>query len=206
MQIQNIPVTDSPNNDAFEALVEVYYQTQGYITSSGKWFWAWDEENKKQRGYQDIDVLAVNGRETIIVSVSSNLDDKINTQKSPENNDSNTNKRIVNEKMITKLYDHFDRVKKYLEAVKQYNWLAERKIRCVVAYATFSPKILPIIIPALQEKNVELISTKEMLRALNEHTKQPNLKIQNQLLRAIQLFQYKNIALDLDITTIPSFK
>jgi len=25
--------------DSFEALVEVYYQTKGYITSSNKWFW-----------------------------------------------------------------------------------------------------------------------------------------------------------------------
>ena len=79
MEIQNIPVTDSPNNDAFEAVVEVYFQTQGYITSAGKWFWVW-EDGKKQRGYQDIDVLAIKDDETVIVSVTSNLDDKVNTR------------------------------------------------------------------------------------------------------------------------------
>ena len=43
MQIQSIPVSDSPNNDAFEAIVELYYQSEGFITSSGKWFWVWKE-------------------------------------------------------------------------------------------------------------------------------------------------------------------
>jgi hypothetical protein len=53
--IQSIPVTDSPNNDAFEAIVEAYYQAQGYITSAGKWFWVWDKENGKSKG--DIKIL-----------------------------------------------------------------------------------------------------------------------------------------------------
>ena len=74
-KIQDIPVSDSPNNDAFEAIVELYYQLNGFITSSGKWFW-YAQKGKQQRGYQDFDVLAINGQETIIVSVSSNLDDR----------------------------------------------------------------------------------------------------------------------------------
>ena len=76
MEIQSVPTPDSSNNDAFEAIIELYYQTLGYLTSSGKWFWVW-EDGKKQRGYQDIDVLAVNEKEVVIVSVSSNLDDKL---------------------------------------------------------------------------------------------------------------------------------
>ena len=98
MKIQEIPVTDSPNNDAFEAIVEVYYQTEGYITSTGKWFWVW-EDGKQQRGYQDIDVLAVSGDKTVIVSVTSNLDDKINTQGG-----------VVNKEKLNKLSGHFFRI------------------------------------------------------------------------------------------------
>jgi len=77
---QNFPVVDGFPADPFEALVEVYYQTKGYITSSNKWFWVW-ESGKKQGGYRDIDVLAVNDRETLIVSVTINLDDKISLKK-----------------------------------------------------------------------------------------------------------------------------
>jgi len=29
-KIQDIPVSDSPNNDAFEAIVELYYQLNGF--------------------------------------------------------------------------------------------------------------------------------------------------------------------------------
>ena len=38
-EIQNYPTSDSPNHDAFEGIVELYYEIKGYITSSGKWFW-----------------------------------------------------------------------------------------------------------------------------------------------------------------------
>jgi hypothetical protein len=72
MEIQKVPTPDSPNHDAFEAVVELYYQTRGYLTSSGKWFWV-KEPGKKLRGYQDIDVLAINQHEVLIVSVTSNL-------------------------------------------------------------------------------------------------------------------------------------
>ena len=78
--IQKYPSSDSPNHDAFEGIVELYYEIKGYITSSGKWFWK-KSDGRQQRGYQDIDVLAINGKETIIVSVSSNFDDKLNFSK-----------------------------------------------------------------------------------------------------------------------------
>lgn len=99
IKTQGIPVTDSPNNDAFEAIVEVYYQVRGYITSAGKWFWVWEDE-KKQRGYQDIDVLAVSGDETIIISATSNLDDRVNTKSGR-----------ANDEMLNKLKGHFNRFK-----------------------------------------------------------------------------------------------
>jgi len=125
MQIQSIPVADSPNNEALEGIVELYFQICGYITSSGKWFWV-KEGKKKIRGYQDIDVLAINGHEIIIVSVTSNLDDKLRCDR--EGN--------INYEMLDKLGAYFRRVEMYLEHVKEYKWLvgSGKKIRKVVAY------------------------------------------------------------------------
>ena len=176
--IQNIPVSDSPNNDAFEAIVEAYFQTQGYITSVGKWFWVF-EEGKKQRGYQDIDVLAINGNETVIVSVTSNLDDKVNTKKG-----------IVDEDMLKKLQKHFNRVCRYLKTVGQYQWMVnDRNVRYVVAYSHAYNKTLEPICEKLQlqDERIDVLSAETMLDSLRKYASKPNLKIQNQLLRTIQL-------------------
>ena len=120
---QNFPVVDSPHNDAFEAIVELYYQISGYITSSGKWFWV-RGSGKKQRGYQEIDVLAVNREDVIIVSVTSGLDDKIrfNKRGQPRND------------MFKKLQFHFSRIEEYLRQVPQYEWLMDKNVKKVVAY------------------------------------------------------------------------
>lgn len=177
MKIQDIPVTDSPNNDAFEAIVEVYFQTQGYITSAGKWFWVW-EDGKKQRGYQDIDVLAVSGDKTVLVSVTSNLDDKVNTQGG-----------AANAEMLKKLKGHFERIRLYLNTVEQYRWMVcePRNVQYVVAYNHAFERTLPPILKALGNEGIETLSAKIILGSLSEHANQPNLKIQNQLLRTIQL-------------------
>lgn len=176
-EIQKIPVTDSPNNDAFEAIVEAYFQTEGYITSAGKWFWVW-EDGKRQRGYQDIDVLAVDGDKTVIVSVTSNLDDKVNTQGGAPNTEK-----------LERLKGHFDRIHQYLNTVKQYQWMVckPKRVQYVVAYNHAFAGTLEPISKALLKKDIEILSAKAMLESLNKHANHPNLKIQNQLLRTIQL-------------------
>jgi len=172
MKIQSIPNPDSPNNDAFEAIVELYYQTLGYLTSSGKWFWVW-EDGKKQRGYQDIDVLAVNKNEVVIISVTSNLDDKLRKGRDGK----------IKSAMLKKLVSYFYRIEKYFESVSEYKWLIgeDRKIRKVVAYNHAFNNANDEVIPALKKNNNEVISAKEMLSALSKYIKQPNLKIQDQM-------------------------
>jgi len=178
--IQLNPVADSPNNDAFEAIVELYYQTKGYITSAGKWFWVW-EEGKKQRGYQDIDVLAVNAQEAVIVSVTSNLDDKLSLDKT----------KNVNQEKLKKLLAFFSRVECYLTGVEEYAWLTNtRRIRRVVAYNHAFRNAEAYVIPRLKERNIEVVSAKTMLKNLSLYIKQPNMKIQDQMLRVIQLLEY----------------
>ena len=181
MKIQSIPNPDSPNNDAFEAIVELYYQTLGYITSSGKWFWVW-EDGKKQRGYQDIDVLAVNENEVIIVSVTSNLDDKLRQRKNG----------VINKDMLNRLNSYFERVKQYLQSVSQYKWLVagDKQIKEVVAYNHAVKKASQKVIPVLKRNGIETLSSKHMLNSLSKYIKQPNLKIQDQMLRTIQLIEY----------------
>ena len=180
MKIQSIPNPDSPNNDAFEAIVELYYQTLGYLTSSGKWFWVW-EDGKKQRGYQDIDVLAVNGEEIVIVSVTSNLDDKLRKNKIG----------IVNNEMLLKLCSYFHRVEQYFDNVNEYKWLCEKnRVRKVVAYNHAFKKATTEILPILYNAGIEALSAKEILSYLAEYIKQPNIKIQDQMLRTIQLLEY----------------
>lgn len=182
MKIQPIPNSDSPNNDAFEAIVELYYQVCGYITSSGKWFWV-KEDEKKQRGYQDIDVLAVNGDEVLIISVTSNLDDKLRMNKDGG----------IREDMLNKLISYFERVEGYFDNVDQYNWLTDKTIIKVVAYNHAVNNAETDIIPVLEKNNIGTISAKVMLDKLVEYIRQPNIKIQDQMLRTIQLLEYNRI-------------
>jgi len=181
MTIQDIPNPDSPNNDAFEAIVELYFQTKGYITSSGKWFWVW-EDGKKQRGYQDIDVLAINATEVVIVSVTSNLDDKLRKGRDGS----------LNAAMLQKIRSYFQRVEEYFKSVPEYNWLAskERPARKIVAYNHAFKNASDAVIPTLQKYGIEVLSADKMLTALSKYSKQPNIKIQDQMLRTIQLLEY----------------
>lgn len=115
--VARVAIPDSPNNDAFEAIVELYYQLRGYITSSGKWFGVKDKE-KQQRGYADMDVLAVNGKETLIVSVTTCLKQKID--KGGE---------------IEKLVTYYKNAEEYLKGTECYEWMGEKgRIKKVIAY------------------------------------------------------------------------
>ena len=181
--IQGIPISDSPNTDAFEAIVELYYQLNGYITSSGKWFWV-AEKDKHQRGYQDCDVLAINQEETIIVSTTSNLDDKL----------SFTKKGKWNTKRAKKLNIFFERVEKYLKKVPQYKWLvgAPRKIKKVVVYITFPKSRINKIKKITEEKLIFLLSSKEIVDSITKYLNDNprNIKVQDQILRMLQVLQY----------------
>ncbi|MGA2331385.1 MAG: hypothetical protein ABSG75_06475 [Syntrophales bacterium] len=179
--IQKIPVVDSPHNDAFEAIVELYYQILGYITSSGKWFWVW-ESGKKQRGYQDIDVLAIGKDDMVIVSVTSCLDDKFRFNKENKPRDD----------MLKKLESHFDRIEKYLSEVPEYQWLTKKNVKRVVAYANPFGTCSQRINDLLKKHSIELVSAEEMLHKIEKYIKNKNIKIQNQMLRTIQVVKQKN--------------
>ncbi len=197
-EIQKIPISDSPNTDAFEAIVELYYQLKGYITSSGKWFW-YAEKGKRQRGYQDCDVLAINNNETIIISTTSNLDDKL----------SFTQKGQFNKEQVEKLNKFFKRVEEYLRNVPQYEWLVlpPREIKKVVAYISFPKEKIDKIKEISKNFSILLLSSKEIvdsiMKYLNDNPE--HIKVQHQILRMLQVLQYnKKLYKDNDSITTQS--
>ena len=187
-KIQKIAVADSPNNDAFESIVELYFQLKGYITSSGKWFW-YAEKGKHQRGYQDFDVLAINGNETIIVSCSTNLDDKVAFNQ----------KGKINEAKLNKLLNFFKRAEEYLLSVSDYKWLSNepRKTKKLVAYLRSQKKRLPDIRDCLLGHDIRLLGSTDIVDSiveyLNEKEEKKNLKVQNQTLRMLQVLKYNGV-------------
>ncbi|MBX2932178.1 MAG: hypothetical protein KF781_09550 [Chitinophagaceae bacterium] len=184
--IQSFPTSDSPVNEAFEGIVKIYYQIKGYITSTGKWFWKY-ETNKKQRGYQDIDLLAINNKQTVIVSVSTNLDDKINFQRNGK----------FNKQKYQKLKDFFDRVVGYLESTSDYKWLVQenRKIKKIIAIVSSPSKShLKKISQILQSDNIEVIDMNKMVEEIIEYLDEnENLKIQDQTLRLLQILNNQKL-------------
>jgi uncharacterized protein YaaR (DUF327 family) len=180
LKIQNYPTADSPATDPFEGLVEVYYQLNGYITSSNKWFWV-REEGKQQRGYQDIDVLAINAQEVVIVSVTANLNDKVR-----QHGDGS-----VHEEKLASLRNYFDRVKEYLKSVEHYSWLMDgsRKVSCVVAFSR-GYGLAEKIAPTLGNFEIEMLSSRVLMKHLKTEVtvqEKRGLRTNNQIIKMIQL-------------------
>jgi len=186
-EIDPLPVPDSPNNDALEAIIEVYYQVEGYITSAGKWFWV-KEKGKKQRGYQDIDILAIKRDETIIGSVTSNLDDKIGFN----------NKGNIDTKRRDSLVKYFERVEWYLKSVKDYSWLIEKprviKRDLIYLNAIKNKDKFNKLKLVLGENQIQPISGQELFIKVNDYLdKNSNLKVQNPMLRTFQVLKSKGL-------------
>ena len=173
-------MVDGNPYDSFEGLVELYYQFRGYITSSNKNFWVY-EKGKSQRGYQDIDVLAVKENQTVIVSVSTNLDDKVNTSR-----------------IKSGTLEHFKRVKEYLGAVEDYRWLIQdgRTVRKVIAYMSGykTAKSLHAVRDLLAKRKIGLLSVYKisdyLLRRVKtlKDPKEHGLKAENELVRLLQVW------------------
>lgn len=193
---QTFPTVDSPVNDAFEGIVELYYQINGYITSTGKWFYKWDKENKSQRGYQDIDVLAINSNETLIISVSSNFDDKISFKRSGDFNHEQFNDLII----------FYDRVEEYLKNTQDYLWLAEksglnpREVKRVLAVINKpSQKQIGKLDKVFEEKNIDIqiIGIDDMFESIYKYFNiNKNIKTQNESFRLLQILFNKRALLE----------
>lgn len=176
-KFQSIPSVDSNYTEPFEGLVETYYQIKGYITSSNKWFWYWPQEGK-QRLYMDIDVLAINSTETVIVSVSGSLDKKIGFDR---------NKQLKDD-MIKNL---FVRELAYIKNVPQYQWLTKnRTVKKVIAFI-WGNKLQERLLNHSEflKHGIKLLSSNEILLELEKKINLEKFqKSNNSFLKTIQLF------------------
>lgn len=183
-RVQNYPMVDGNTRDSLESLVEIYYQMKGYITSSNKMFWV-KTPGKAQRGYQDIDLLAVNAKETYIVSVTSNLNDKVRFARDGS----------VNEELLERTVEYFHRVEEFLEEVEQYQWLLrEREVNWVIAYLRGYRTRHKQISEAVDNWSIELISVIEILKYLESKVKDlktKGLNPNNDLLRMVQIWNIR---------------
>jgi len=175
-KIQSIPSVDSNYNEPFEGLVETYYQIKGYITSSNKWFWYWPQDYK-QSIYMDIDVLAINSIETIIVNVSGSLDKKIGFDRNGQLKDD-------------MLKDLFVREHAYMKNVPQYQWLIKDKtVKKVIAFI-WGNKLKERLLnhPKFLKNEIELLSSDEILSELEKKINLEKFqKSNNSFLKTVQL-------------------
>lgn len=183
-KIQDYPSVDSAPTEPFEAVVEAYYQINGYITSANKWFWWWGG-SKQQRGYQDIDLLAINGKESHIVCVANNFDDKISLSRKGQ---------ILND---TKLRQYFGRARGFLGSVKEYAWLVKkaRRVHEVFAFASGNPNSVGMAKQILEDKGIdlELLAGENIITSLKERISErqarpgSSVKTNNLIVKTIQL-------------------
>ncbi len=178
---KNEPSPDSFQTEAFESIVELYYQIQGYITSSNKWF-SYLGRDKQQPGWQDIDIIAINRNETLIIDATVNLKSKIALSGA--------------ERDIKKRCGFFKRVNTYLEKVPQYSWLVNgRNVKWVLAYEYgYSEKRNNLVKDKMAKVGIELISSNEIIEGLIEYVRctqegreGKNLKTNNPLVMLVRL-------------------
>ena len=136
--------------DPYERIAQRWMETQGYITTTSMFYWAFE---KSQRGYRDIDILGFNGKEMVIVNVTTNLDDKTSTTKFPE------------------AVKFFELTEQYLKETPQYSWLVERPTKRMIFYfySFRTQEKIDEAIARCKSKDIELKSFKDALKDINKY-------------------------------------
>jgi len=164
-----------------EKLVEEYYKSKGYLVTTNYWIpFDMHKEGEllsyKARSWTDIDVLAYNEKELLIIQV----------------------KAIVNQKRIAdKINVYFDRIDKFLKSgtssdgETKINWWTKNKIvRKIVVYESYSP---PAYLQIIVKEGIEVFWFKDYyLPKLIDHIiKKEGLKEDNATMRFLHcLNQY----------------
>lgn len=159
-------LVDNIHKDTSEEIVELYYQCKGFITSSNKWV-----SLGKKKGYTDIDVLAVNGSEAHIVSVTTNLDDK----------------------NIDDLDGYFKAVIDYFGKTEEFKWLLTKEIKKILAVFTYPDKKQEKIIERFRTCGIELLYASQIFEYFKKNLvpwRQIGLKTENPLVKIMQLADF----------------
>jgi len=144
---------------AEEDLARIWLDVQGYITTSGLWFYA-HQHGKVASAHRDIDVIGIKDKETAIIDVTTNLNDKIHlTRLGGESDD------------FRKTIGHFSLVREYLKNVHEYHWLVgKRKIRYIIFYY-YSGKISDQCKSLCSKHNIELVGCKRAIGDIKRYLK-----------------------------------
>ena len=159
-----------------EELIAEYYKTKGYFVSTNYWIPFISERNRVQKGkehnytaqsWTDIDILASNKNELLLIQVKS----------------------LVNQKDIAdKIILHFERIEQFLERGVALDgeskidwWTKNLKVRKIVIYENYSP---PSYLKILNEKGIETTYFEDRLIELINYVKQKKgVKEENVLMR-----------------------
>ena len=159
-KIMAIPsITSQPN--PYEEIVQIWLDSKGYITTTGKWFWV-QKNPDTPAGYKDIVLLGVKEDEVILVSATTCLDDKIRL----------TRQGLMNDKMYQKnVVEYFNDVIKYLQNTPEYKWLLERKIRKIIFYffGTRNQERLELLRKECKKNDVEIVSIEEAAENIKKY-------------------------------------
>ena len=159
-EIMKLPaITGTPN--AYEKIVQIWLDSKGYITTTGRWFWIKDKPDKTS-GYKDIDILGLKENETAIVSVTTCLDDKIRL----------TKEGVINQKMYDwNIIKYFSDVIEYLENTPEYNWTTRKKIKKILFYffGMKNQEKLNILKNECLKENVDIISISDAVEEIKDY-------------------------------------
>lgn len=164
-QYQSEPTIDNRDNDVFDNMVELYYQTQGYITSVGKAFTVYRPKREGEFGCS-IRMLAINEEETVIVFPYIDLTHYVKWDKKG------------NLKMETlKYFDFlFQTTEGYLRKVQSYRWLAKRTIRrtIVLLWPAKQPVVNNNFIKCMKKRGVEVLTGRTITEQLIKYASADN--------------------------------
>jgi len=164
----NFQSMDNNSMNALEQIVELYYQCQGYITSSNK-------RIKKKKNYTDLDVLAINDKETLLIEVSTPM------------------------KSAKKVKEHFKCIENNLPLDLQWV-LKNRTIRKIFVVQTLADeggrKTLKNNKESDNFKGIELVPFEKIVGSFAQNGIQDSkgpLSVSNSVFKAIELFlKYSN--------------
>jgi hypothetical protein len=162
-----------------EQLVAEYYRTKGYLVSSNYWIPFESKRYRKQNGkeqeyiaqsWTDIDVLARNDNELLIIQV----------------------KAIINQKSVSEnIINYFTRVKAFLEKGVAIDgtsdiswWQKDVEVKNIVVYEYYSP---PSYIELLTKRNIKTIKFSDIFKKLLDYaSRKKGVKEENASMRFLE--------------------
>lgn len=172
-----------------EQLVAEHFKSKGYLVLSNYWFPIQSVrtriQQKKEQVYNsqswtDIDVLARNANELLVIQVKAII------------NQENTSKKIID---FYKNVNDFLKIGKSLDGSSDISWWSSNvNVKHLVVYENYSP---PTYLDKLRDNGIDVIQFSEIFKELLEYLKErEGVKEQNATMRFIHfLMKYKFLSI-----------